>query len=153
MDPRDPNTLYAASWERSRGPYFLKSGGPGSALWKTTDAGKTWREIKGGGFPETTKGPHEHPDRAQQPEHGLCDGRGGFGARREAAAFVERASIARPTPARRGRGAAPINNRPFYFSQIRVDPKNPNRLYRMAVDFQFSDDGGYSWRTGMLGNH
>ena len=46
-----------------------------------------------------------------------------------------------------------INNRPFYFSQIRVDPKNPNRIYRMAVDFQFSDDGGYSWRTGMLGNH
>ena len=28
-----------------------------------------------------------------------------------------------------------IDNRPFYFSQIRVDPKNPNRIYRMAVDF------------------
>jgi hypothetical protein len=46
-----------------------------------------------------------------------------------------------------------IDNRPFYFSQVRVDPKNPNRVYRMAVDFQFSDDGGYSWRAGMLGNH
>ena len=46
-----------------------------------------------------------------------------------------------------------INNRPFYFSQIRVDPKNPDRVYRMAVDFAFSDDGGYSWRTGMLGIH
>src|SRR5215216_1076353 len=56
MDPRDPNTLYAASWERSRGPYFLKSGGPGSALWKTTDGGKSWSEVKGNGFPETTKG-------------------------------------------------------------------------------------------------
>ena len=56
MDPNDPNTLYAASWERVRGPYFLKSGGPGSALWKTTDAGKTWREIQGGGFPSTPKG-------------------------------------------------------------------------------------------------
>src|SRR6059058_4354416 len=56
MDPRDPNTLYAASWERIRGPYFLRSGGPGSALWKTTDAGRTWHEIKGGGFPETEKG-------------------------------------------------------------------------------------------------
>jgi len=56
MDPRDPNVLYAASWERSRGPYFLKSGGPGSALWKTTDGGRSWKEIKGGGFPETPKG-------------------------------------------------------------------------------------------------
>jgi len=56
MDPRDPNTLYAASWERVRKPAYLKSGGPGSALWKTTDGGATWHEIKGGGFPETQKG-------------------------------------------------------------------------------------------------
>src|SRR5438067_2654583 len=56
MDPRNPNTLYASSWERIRGPYFLRSGGPGSALWKTTDGGATWSELKGGGYPETTKG-------------------------------------------------------------------------------------------------
>src|SRR5439155_365253 len=49
MDPKDHNTLYASSWERVRGPYFLKSGGSGSGLWKSTDAGATWREIKGGG--------------------------------------------------------------------------------------------------------
>ena len=47
MDPRDPNTLFASSWERVRGPYFLQSGGPGSALWKTTDGGATWTEIEG----------------------------------------------------------------------------------------------------------
>src|SRR5256885_10386387 len=35
MDPRNPNVLYASSYERIRGPYFLRSGGPGSALWKT----------------------------------------------------------------------------------------------------------------------
>src|SRR5678815_1919454 len=56
MDPRNPNVLYAASWERQRGPYFLKSGGPGSGLWKTTDGGTTWTEIRGGGFPATPKG-------------------------------------------------------------------------------------------------
>src|ERR1035437_9200833 len=56
MDPRDPNVLYAAAWERLRTPYSLKSGGPGSGLWKTTGAGKTWNEIKGGGFPEGVKG-------------------------------------------------------------------------------------------------
>src|SRR5881628_2321965 len=56
MDPTNPEVLFASSWERVRGPYFLKSGGPGSALWKTTDAGSTWTEIKGGGWPETMKG-------------------------------------------------------------------------------------------------
>src|SRR5438309_3533407 len=56
MDPTNPEVLFASSWERVRGPYFLRSGGPGSALWKTSDGGKTWTEVKGGGFPETTKG-------------------------------------------------------------------------------------------------
>ena len=56
MDPRDPNVLYAASYQRVRGPYFLKSGGKGSALWKTTDGGATWTKISGGGWPTTTLG-------------------------------------------------------------------------------------------------
>src|SRR5258708_7729163 len=56
MDPTNPEVLFAASWQRVRGPYFLNSGGPGSALWKTTDGGEMWAEVKGGGFPETTKG-------------------------------------------------------------------------------------------------
>jgi photosystem II stability/assembly factor-like uncharacterized protein len=68
MDPTDPNVLFASSWQRVRGPYFLNSGGPGSALWKTTDGGDTWTEIKGGGFPETMKG------RTQQPRDRLRAG-------------------------------------------------------------------------------
>src|SRR5262249_21742301 len=56
IDQRNPETVYAAAWERLRTPYSLKSGGPGSGLWKTTDGGKTWNEIKGGGFPEGIKG-------------------------------------------------------------------------------------------------
>src|SRR5712691_1895669 len=56
MDPANPEVLFGASWQRVRGPYFLNSGGPGSALWQTTDGGKTWTEVRAGGLPETTKG-------------------------------------------------------------------------------------------------
>ncbi len=152
MDPRDPNTLYAASWERVRKPAFLKSGGPGSALWKTTDGGASWHEVKGGGFPETQKGrmniqiSHSNPNivyvmveadsiRGKKPQR-LLSG-------------LYRSSDAGKT----WKWMSTIDNRPFYFSQIRVDPKNPDRIYRLAVDMQFSDDGGYSWRLGMLGQH
>ncbi|MEP6493920.1 MAG: hypothetical protein ABJF01_14660 [bacterium] len=152
MDPRDPNTLYAASWERVRGPYFLRSGGPGSVLWKTTDGGKTWREVKGGGFPETTKG-RMNINIAPSNSNIVY-------------VMVEADSVRGAKPQRLLSGLyrsadagktwkwmSTVDNRPFYFSQVRVDPRNPNRIYRGAVDFQFSDDGGYSWRLGMVGNH
>ena len=53
LDPKNPNVVWASSWERLRGPYFLRSGGAGSALWKSTDGGTTWTEIAGGGWPTT----------------------------------------------------------------------------------------------------
>jgi photosystem II stability/assembly factor-like uncharacterized protein len=152
IDPRNPDVLYASSWERVRKGHYLKSGGPGSALWKTTDGGTTWKEIKGGGFPETQKGRINLAVAPSAPD--------------VVYAMVEADSVRGAKPQRllsglyrsKDAGAtwtwvSTINNRPFYFSQVRVDPKNPDRIYRMAVDFQFSDDGGYSWRTGMLGIH
>ena len=152
MDPRDPNTLYGASWERSRGPYYLKSGGPGSALWKTTDGGATWHEIKGGGFPETQKGRMNIQIAPSNPNivYVMVEADSVRGAKPQRLL----SGLYKSTDAgRTWKWQSTIDNRPFYFSQIRVDPKNPNRIYRMAVDFQFSDDGGYSWRTGMFGNH
>ena len=152
IDPRDPNVLYAASWERIRKAHFLKSGGPGSALWKSTDGGASWKEIKGGGFPATMKGRISLAIAPSSPDMVY--------------AMVEADSVRGVRPQRllsglyrsKDAGAtwawmSTVNNRPFYFSQIRVDPKNPERIYRMAVDFQFSDDGGYSWRTSMNGIH
>jgi photosystem II stability/assembly factor-like uncharacterized protein len=152
MDPRDPNTLYAASWERSRGPYFLKSGGPGSALWKTTDAGRTWREITGGGFPSTTKGRMNIQVAQSDPNivYVMVEADSVRGAKpQRLLSGLYRSSDA----GRTWKWMSTVDNRPFYFSQIRVDPKNPNRIYRMAVDFAFSDDGGYSWTLSMVGNH
>jgi photosystem II stability/assembly factor-like uncharacterized protein len=68
LDPRNPDVVYASSWERVRKPSSFKSGGPGSALWKSTDAGATWTEVKGGGFPETMKGRIEIAIAASNPD-------------------------------------------------------------------------------------
>ncbi len=168
MDPSDNKVLWASSWERSRGPYFLNSGGPGSGLWKSTDAGETWTEIKGGGFPETMKGriglsiaasnpkivyawveadtmkkplaKGEKPDtaKAQRPNSGLyrtTDGGTTWNLMR-----------------RNSNGARP-DERPFYYSQVRADPKNPDRVYWMSSVFRFSDDGGKTERRGALSVH
>jgi len=57
MDPNNPRILYAATWNVRRTPYSLSSGGDGSALWKSTDSGETWKEIsKNKGFPKDTLG-------------------------------------------------------------------------------------------------
>jgi photosystem II stability/assembly factor-like uncharacterized protein len=56
MDPSNSKVLYAASYQRRRSGCCFNGGGPGSALWKTTDAGKTWIKISGAGLPPGTYG-------------------------------------------------------------------------------------------------
>lgn len=57
LDPNNPRIVYASTWRVQRTPYSLSSGGPGSALWKSTDQGETWTEISGNeGFPKDTLG-------------------------------------------------------------------------------------------------
>ncbi|WP_299213495.1 glycosyl hydrolase [uncultured Aquimarina sp.] len=57
LDPNNPRILYASTWNARRTPYSLSSGGNGSALWKSTDSGKNWKEIsKNKGFAKDTLG-------------------------------------------------------------------------------------------------
>jgi photosystem II stability/assembly factor-like uncharacterized protein len=146
MDPRNPDVLFAASWERHRTPYSLKSGGPGSALWKTTDAGATWTEVKGGGFPAGMKGrigldiARSNGDYIYAMVEAADEAQG--------ANFVgERApknnGLWRSTDG--GKTWTHMNSanvRPFYYSQVRVDPKNPERVYFSSTQLQVSNDGG-----------
>jgi photosystem II stability/assembly factor-like uncharacterized protein len=164
MDPADNRTLWASSWERLRGPYFLTSGGPGSGLWKSTDAGETWTEIKGGGFPETTKGRIGIAIAPSNPKYiyawveadtmkkALPKGAKPDTSKQQrtnSGIYRSTDGGATWTLMRRNEGDA----RPFYYSQIRVDPKNPERVYWMSSVFRFSDDGGKTARRGALSIH
>ncbi|HEX6943126.1 MAG TPA: hypothetical protein VF128_09385, partial [Gemmatimonadaceae bacterium] len=156
LDPKNPDIVWAASYERVRGPYFLKSGGPGSNLWKSTDAGRTWTEIKGGGWPETEKG---------RISFSIFAGNGNV-----VYAMVEADSM-RGRPAGSppqilanglyrtmdgGRTWEKTNNnntRPFYYSQVRVHPRDSNRVWFSSTPVLRSDDGGRSTRNATNGLH
>ncbi len=158
IDPGNANVLWAASWERVRGPYFLAGGGPGSGLWKSTDGGETWTAVKGGGLPESTLGRIGIAIAASNP--------------RIMYLMVEADTMPNPRPAAGAQaqqrpsglyksedgGATwarmqPQNTRPFYYSQVRVDPKNPDRVYWSSTPVMFSTDGGKTARTATQGLH
>ncbi len=159
IDPTNPDILFASSYERVRGPYFLKSGGPGSALWRSSDGGESWTEIKGGGFPETMKGriglaiaPNDakvvyalvEADTAANPK-----GRAGVGTPATRLSGLYRSADGGATWTR----TATNNVRPFYYSQVRVDVKDPYRVYWSSTPVNFSTDGGRTVRTTTVGIH
>lgn len=158
MDPRNPDVLYAASWERIRGPYFLTSGGPGSALWKSTDGGTTWTEIKGGGWPETPKGRIGLAVAASNPNILYAMVEADTAANPKPAAGAK--AQTRPSGLYRSNDAgatwtrvAPQNVRPFYYSQVRVDPLDPERVHFTSTPHLFSTDGGKTVRSYSQGLH
>ncbi len=141
MHPHHPEVLWAAAWERERGPYYLQSGGPGSGLWKTTDGGDTWTEVSGNGFPAAEKGriglaisaSNPHTMYAIVEAEKEADGSGGSGLYRSTDEGV------------RWEKMNDVNTRPFYYSQVRVDPRDENRVYFSSTPLQFSDDGGKTY--------
>jgi hypothetical protein len=157
MDPANPDVLFAASWERVRGPYFLKSGGPGSAFWKTTDGGRTWTEVKGRGFPATEKGRIGlaiAPSDAKviyalveaAPPSGKGDGCRASGA---GGCGLYRSQDGGAT----WEWMNGNDVRPFYYSQVRVDPKDPNRVYWSSTPVNYSSDGGKTIGNATVGIH
>lgn len=169
MDPHDPNTLYASSWERVRGPWFFNSGGPGSALWKTTDGGDSWTKIQGGGFPSTALGRIGIAISASNPDivYALVEADSIRGAKAPFPVPLADSGNAKAVKQNRllsglyrsddaGKTWRWMNDkdvRPFYYSQVRVDPKDPNRVYWSSTPVNFSTDGGRTVRNATIGIH
>lgn len=145
MDPRNPDRLFAAAWERERGPYYLQSGGPGSGLWKTEDGGDTWTEISGNGFPTSEKGRIGLAIAPSSPNtmYAMVEARG----EGETEGFAGNGLYRSRDGGESWEKMNDVNTRPFYYSQVRVDPRDPDRVYFSSTPVQFSDDGGRSYGT------
>ncbi len=140
MDPRNPDVLFAAAWERVRGPYFLQSGGPGSGLWKTEDGGDSWTEVSGEGFPTSEKGRIGLGMSRSNPDivYALVEARG----EGEVTGFAGNGLYRSDDGGDSWEKMNDTNTRPFYYSQVRVDPQDPDRVYFSSTPVQVSDDGG-----------
>lgn len=138
MDPDSPMTIYAAAYQRRRTPWGFNGGGPGSAIYKTIDGGATWTKM--------TKG---------LPE-GIT-GRIGLDIYRRNTdivyALVENAKGGTYRSDDRGetwRKVSDMDSRPMYYSQIRVDPNNEQRVWQLAANMYYSDDGGKTWNSNLV---
>ena len=158
LDPTNPDIVWASSYERMRGPYFLQSGGAGSALWKSTDAGATWTKVSGGGFPASTLGRIEIAIARSNPRIMYTQ------VEADTMPNAVRDSTKKPQAKLSGLyrsedgGATWVrtnteNTRPFYYSQVRVDPRNPDRVYWSSTPVKVSDDGGKTARDATVGIH
>lgn len=138
MDPRDPRTLYAGIWQFRRVPWTFSSGGPQDGLYKSTDGGQTWRKLTGGGLPAGITGRIGLAIAPSNPRrvYAVIEARGGILWRSDDRGNAWR-MVSRNTL---------VDQRPFYFSHIAVDPKNQNHVYAISEMLAESKDGGRSFK-------
>ncbi|MDO8835167.1 MAG: hypothetical protein Q7V01_06205 [Vicinamibacterales bacterium] len=152
MDPSNPNTLYVSFYQRLRRAYRFDSGGPASGIFKSTDAGRTWRRLTRG-LPDGDLGRIGLAVYRRNPrilsaivEHGFhpADGDPAYADMTRLGSGVYRSVDGGETWTYLNRH----NVRPFFFSQIRINPSNDQHVYVLDVNFWESTDGGKTLEMG-----
>ncbi len=136
MDPRKPDVLITAMWEKKRTAYSFASGGSGSGMFKSTDGGKNWKKITKG-LPASEMGRIGISRYQKNPDVLVAS-----------VESKENRGVYKSTD--NGESWTFLNNinpRPFYFSTPMIDPVDENRIYLPAVDFHYSDDGGKTFKV------
>ncbi|MGB7296546.1 MAG: hypothetical protein WBC70_13240 [Candidatus Aminicenantales bacterium] len=135
IDPENPSTLYAAAYQRRRTAYGFNGGGPGSGLYKTTDGGASWVRLTNG-LPGGTTGRIGLDVYRRNPSivYAIIEHKeGGVFRSEDKGATWTRMSVTNP--------------RPMYYSKIRIDPNNDQRIWVLGASMYVSEDGGKTFRT------
>ena len=140
LDPVNPDVVYASTWNVRRTPYDFSSGGDGSALWKSEDAGATWVSLmEQEGMPD---GPHGiigvtvspvNPDRVWAI---IENEAGGVYRSDDAGGAWKMVNSDRS-----------LRQRAWYYTRIYADTEDVNRVYVMNVSYHVSNDGGKSFES------
>lgn len=153
LDWDDPSVLYAASYQRRRSAYGFDGGGPGSALWKSTDGGNTWAKLTGRGLPEGEYGRIGIAIYRKNPRIVVISVEQGARYNASTAYIQRKAGVYRSEDA----GAtwtfmSDWNPRPMYASQPTIDPNDDQRVYMLNA-YSFSDDGGKTFTAPRTTTH
>jgi len=143
MDPNNPNILYAGMWKFERKPWTFHSGDENGGVYKSIDAGHTWKKITNG-FPKLMGriGVRVAPSNSNVV-YVLAETKEGLMYRSDDAGenFREMSRLGQ------------IVSRGFYYSHLRVDPTNENTVYAVASTLFMSIDGGRNYRSIQRGTH
>lgn len=142
IDPQNPNKLIAALWEHKRDPWFFKSGGEGSGLFVSHDKGETWiKRTEEDGLPKGELGRIGIAIAPNKPNiiYALVE--------------AKKNALYKSTDGgfkwKKINDKDDIGNRPFYYSDIFVDPQNENRVYSVFTYVNVSEDGGKNFKQLM----
>ena len=146
IDVHNPNVVYASMWEHQRTPWKMISGGKGSGLYKSTDAGKTWDTIHNGLPQEKGKMAiavsRANPDKVYSLiESDSQQDKGGLFVSNDAGESWNMVS-----------GDNRLTQRAWYYTEVFADPSAENTVYVMSAPALRSTDGGKTWET-LSGTH
>ncbi len=153
IDPSDSNILYAATYQRRRSAYGFNGGGPGSALWKSTDGGDTWKKLTGHGLPAGEYGRIGISIYRKNSSVVVVSIEQGQRYNASTAYIVRKAGLYRSDD----KGVnwtylSDWNPRPMYASQPVIDPNDDKRIYMLNA-YSFSDDGGKTFTAPRTTTH
>lgn len=140
MDPRNPQRIYAATWQRHRNVAAYMGGGPGTSIYRSEDGGMTWKEIKNG-LPASNMGKIGIAISPQKPDIiyaaiELDHRKGGVFKSENRGNSWEKQS-----------DAVSGATGPHYYQELYASPHKFDKLYLVDVRAQVSEDGGKTFRT------